>query len=130
MKIDVYDFKQLARNSRLSSFSEDALESMFDYYEEIDTDVDYDPVAFDCEWTEFTENELIEQYKKSTDEDDRIRYYAARIYTNLIRWRKAVYWRIDEKQLKEDFMQMYHEFGQENSIWKYRFSFSLGCSYS
>lgn len=63
---------------------------------------------------------IIEQYKKSTDEDDRIRYYAARIYTNLIRWRKAVYWRIDEKQLKEDFMQMYHEFGQENSIWKYR----------
>ena len=55
MKINVYDFKQLARNSRLSSFSEDALESMF---------------AFDCEWTEFTENELIEQYSYLLDEEE------------------------------------------------------------
>ena len=70
MKIDVNDFKRLARNSRLSSFSEDALESMFDYYEEIDTDVDYDPVAFDCEWTEFTENELIEQYSYLLDKEE------------------------------------------------------------
>ena len=70
MKIDVNDFKQLARNSRLSSFSEDALESMFDFYEEIDTDVDYDPVAFNCEWTEFTENELIDQYDYLVNEDE------------------------------------------------------------
>ena len=70
MKIDVNDFKRLARNSRLSSFSEDALESMFDYYEEIDTDVYYDPVAFDCEWTEFTENELIEQYSYLLDKEE------------------------------------------------------------
>lgn len=70
MKIDVYDFKQLARNSRLSSFSEDALESMFDFYEETDTDIDYDPVAFNCEWTEFTENELIEQYSYLLDKEE------------------------------------------------------------
>ena len=70
MKIDVNDFKRLARNSRLSSFSEDALESMFDFYEETDTDVDYDPVAFDCEWTEFTENELIEQYSYLLDKEE------------------------------------------------------------
>ena len=70
MKIDVNDFKRLARNSRLSSFSEDALESMFDFYEEIDTDVDYDPVAFNCEWTEFTENELIDQYDYLVNEDE------------------------------------------------------------
>ena len=70
MKIDVNDFKRLARNSRLSSFSEDALESMFDFYEETDTDVDYDPVAFDCEWTEFTENALIEQYSYLLDKEE------------------------------------------------------------
>ena len=64
------NFKQLARNSRLSSFSEDALESMFDFYEETDTDVDYDPVAFDCEWTEFTENEFIEQYSYLLDKEE------------------------------------------------------------
>lgn len=70
MKIDVYDFKQLARNSRLSSFSEDALESMFDYYEESGTDVSYDPVAFNCEWTELTGEELIEQYSYLLDSDE------------------------------------------------------------
>lgn len=70
MKIDVYDFKQLARNSRLSSFSEDALESMFDFYEETDADVDYDPVAFNCEWTELTGEELIEQYSYLLDSDE------------------------------------------------------------
>ena len=70
MKIDVYDFKQLARYSRLSSFSEDALESMFDFYEETDTDVDYDPVAFNCEWTEFTKKELIEQYSYLLDKEE------------------------------------------------------------
>ena len=69
MKIDVYDFKQLARNSRLVSFSEDALETMFNYYEECEN-VDYDPIAFDCEWTEFTENELIDQYDYLVNEDE------------------------------------------------------------
>ena len=70
MKIDVYDFKQLARYSRLSSFSEDALESMFDFYEETDTDVDYDPDAFNCKWTEFTKNEHIEQYSYLLDKEE------------------------------------------------------------
>lgn len=70
MNIDVNDFKQLASYSRLVSFSEDALEKMFDYYEESGTDVSYDPIAFNCEWTEVTENELIEQYSYLLDEEE------------------------------------------------------------
>lgn len=69
MRIDVNDFKQLARGSRLVSFSEDALETMFDYYEECEN-VEYDPVAFNCEWSEFSEKELIGQYDYLIDEDD------------------------------------------------------------
>ena len=69
MKIDVNDFKQLARDSRLNVFSEEALEQMFDYYEEVEN-IEYDPVAFNCEWTEFTENELIEQYGYLVSEDE------------------------------------------------------------
>lgn len=69
MKIDVNDFKQLARDSRLNVFSEEALEQMFDYYEEVEN-IEYDPVAFNCEWTEFTENELIEQYSYLLDKEE------------------------------------------------------------
>lgn len=69
MKIDVNDFKQLARDSRLNVFSEEALEQMFDYYEEVEN-IKYDPVAFNCEWTEFTENELIEQYSYLLDKEE------------------------------------------------------------
>lgn len=69
MKIDVNDFKQLARDSQLNVFSEEALEQMFDYYEEVEN-IEYDPVAFNCEWTEFTENELIEQYDYLVNEDE------------------------------------------------------------
>ena len=42
---------------------------MFDYYEEVEN-IDYDPVAFNCEWTEFTENELIEQYSYLLDKEE------------------------------------------------------------
>lgn len=69
MKIDVNDFKQLARDSQLNVFSEEALEQMFDYYEEVEN-IEYDPVAFNCEWTEFTENELIEQYSYLLDKEE------------------------------------------------------------
>lgn len=70
MNIDVNDFKRLASYSRLVSFSEEALGKMFDYYEESGTDVSYDPVAFNCEWTELTGEELIEQYSYLLDSDE------------------------------------------------------------
>lgn len=70
MNIDVNDFKRLASYSRLVSFSEEALGKMFDYYEESGTDVSYDPVAFNCEWTELKGEELIEQYSYLLDSDE------------------------------------------------------------
>ena len=65
-------------------------------------------------------NRIIDKYKHSTDKDDRIRYYSAQIYTNLVRWRNSVFWRIDKNQLKEDFVNMYHEIGKEQTLWKYK----------
>ena len=64
-------------------------------------------------------NRIIDKYKHSTDKDDRIRYYSAQIFTNLVRWRNSVFWRIDKNQLKEDFVNMYHEIGKEQTVWKY-----------
>ena len=40
--------------------------------------------------------------------------------TNLVRWENSVFWRIDNNQLKEDFVKMYHEIGKEQTVWKYR----------
>lgn len=65
-------------------------------------------------------NRIIDKYKHSTDQDDRIRYYSAQVYTNLVRWRNSVFWRIDKNQLKEDFVNMYHEIGKEQTLWKYK----------
>ena len=69
MRIDVDDFKNLAKGAHLENFSEEALEEIFEYYEEFG-DVLYDPVAFRCEWTEFTEDELIENYRYIVDEEE------------------------------------------------------------
>lgn len=69
MRIDVDDFKDLAKGSHLENFSEEALEEIFEYYEEFG-DVLYDPDAFSCEWTEFTEDELIENYRYIVDEEE------------------------------------------------------------
>lgn len=62
---------------------------------------------------------IIDRFKQSTDKNDKIRYYAALVYTNLVRWRHSNKWNIDKNILKEDFVRMYHEIGQEKSIWKY-----------
>lgn len=69
MRIDVDDFKILAKGTYLEKFSEEALEAIFEYYEEFD-DISYDPVAFNCEWTEFTEDELIENYRYIVDDEE------------------------------------------------------------
>ena len=65
-------------------------------------------------------NRILKRYKQSTDKDDKMRYYTALIYTNLVRWNNAIYWRIDESQIKQDFVKMYHEIGNEKSLWEYR----------
>lgn len=65
-------------------------------------------------------NRIMDTYRHSTDKDDNIRYYSALVYINLVRWRNSVYWKIDQSQLKEDFVAMYHEIGKEQLVWKYR----------
>lgn len=65
-------------------------------------------------------SQILERYKQSTDKDDKMRYYVALIYTNLVRWENACYWSIDKSQIKQDFVKMYHEIGNEKSLWEYR----------
>ena len=52
---------------RENQFSYEALETMFDYYEEMENEcgieIEYDVIAFCCEWTEYEPEELYNDYR-------------------------------------------------------------------
>lgn len=51
---------------RLDNFSVAALEMLFDWYEEMERDCDiqleFDPIAICCDWSEYDEVDLIEEF--------------------------------------------------------------------
>ena len=52
------------------SFSREALEVMFDYYNDVGVDVEFDPIAFRCDWSEYeSEQDALEQYGVDSMED-------------------------------------------------------------
>lgn len=51
--LSLSDFRQAwATSERANSFSYEALELLYDYYEECDPDMELDIIAIDCEWLE------------------------------------------------------------------------------
>lgn len=54
------------RRGRDRQFSDAALEAMFEFYTELENgtgeEMEYDPVAFCCEWAEYTLDELRQDY--------------------------------------------------------------------
>lgn len=56
-----------------ASFTYEAADALFDYYydlsEDIGENVDFDAIAIRCEWSEYSEDELREQYNIGHDED-------------------------------------------------------------
>lgn len=49
----VYRFIDLFNQVRPQQFTHDALIKLFEYYEELDTTIEFDPVAICCEWSEY-----------------------------------------------------------------------------
>ena len=47
-----YDFSIMFNRIRPNHFSYEALGRLFDYYEELDEGMEFDPVAICCEWSE------------------------------------------------------------------------------
>jgi hypothetical protein len=82
MKTTVYqsDFREaFKRAGREKSFSYEALEMIFDYIEEYEQstgeEIELDVIAIDCEWSESTPQEIIDQYDtdintEGMDEDE------------------------------------------------------------
>ncbi|GHU79012.1 hypothetical protein AGMMS49992_30550 [Clostridia bacterium] len=69
--VDNYRFKkEFEDNGRDDKFTDDALDVLFDWYEEIDPDMELDVVAVACEWTEYDAEELADEYSHLLDEDE------------------------------------------------------------
>ena len=52
MTLSVYEFRDLFNQVRPQHFSYEAPGELFEYYEELGENVEFDPVAICCEWSE------------------------------------------------------------------------------
>lgn len=69
--IDSYDFrKEFANMDRADNFSNSALDILFNYYEEIDENMELDVIAICCDWTEYSQEELKADYGYKLDYDE------------------------------------------------------------
>ena len=72
--MSVYDFLNDWPTSRRDQFSRDALIALFDYYEAYEEDcgeeIEFDPVAICCEWTEYRDwSEVVSCYTDYSREE-------------------------------------------------------------
>ena len=52
MTLNVYKFRDLFSQVRPQQFTYEALGELFEYYEELDEGMEFDPVAICCVWSE------------------------------------------------------------------------------
>ncbi len=71
--IELNTFKLLWENSsRSKSFTECAIEELYEQLSQFEASNEYmqDTIAIDCEWTEYTEEELQNEYAKNLNSED------------------------------------------------------------
>lgn len=66
---DLYDFKrEFERYGRSNNFSDEAMEELYNYYDDLDEPYELDVIGICCNWTEY---ESLEEYAKEyMDESD------------------------------------------------------------
>lgn len=63
-------FHDLMNSRNAGAFSYDALDKLYDYYDELDTN-DFDPVATNCEWDEYADyDSLYSDYGYLIDDEE------------------------------------------------------------
>ena len=67
MTLDVYNFRDLFNRVRPQQFTYEALGELFEYYEEQGEDVEFDPVAICCEWSEVEQGS--EEHRDAVEAD-------------------------------------------------------------
>ena len=60
--INRYDFHEAFEDLRPYNFSPGALGQLFDYYEELNPDFELDVIAICGDWTEYDEDEFINEF--------------------------------------------------------------------
>ena len=67
MTLNVYNFRDLFNRVRPQQFTYEALGELFEYYEELGEDVEFDPVAICCEWSEVEQGS--EEHRDAVEAD-------------------------------------------------------------
>ena len=67
MTLDVYKFRDLFNQVRPQQFTYEALGELFEYYEELDEGMEFDPVAICCEWSEVEQGS--EEHRDAVEAD-------------------------------------------------------------
>lgn len=69
--IQLHDFRNAFSSFRPDSFSYAGLETLFNYFEMIGedcgTEIELDVIAIDCEYSEMTEEEIVNDYDKTPE---------------------------------------------------------------
>jgi len=65
----LFEFISDFRDYRPDQFSKEALERLFYYYDEFGEDIEFDPTAISCEWTEYDNIEEAEEEYGNIEED-------------------------------------------------------------
>ena len=63
--VNLYDFVDAFRKMDRDYYSYEAYEALYDWYEELDPDFELDVIAICCDWTEYTPEELENDYNNN-----------------------------------------------------------------
>lgn len=85
-----YDFVQAFEDmDRAENFTRRARQELFEYLEDLERDtgeeIELDVIALCCEWSEYTRDELAEQYPDQYDDDEDTMVEAFEEVTHIIR---------------------------------------------
>ena len=71
--VDLYQFRKAFESIRPENFSYEAVEALFDQYEEYERDsgeeMELDVIAICCDWTEYTKHEAVEAFLDDAEGD-------------------------------------------------------------
>ena len=84
-----YDFARLLSSDKNNWFTYEWALALFDYYDDLWEDFEFDAVAIRCDWDEMTQEELVKYYdydiqdwETFDNDDDRLEYIIERLNNN------------------------------------------------
>lgn len=62
------EFRDNFKRSRPNNFSYDGLSALYNYFNDMDEDIEFDPIAISCDFTEYTLEEIQEAYDEAPED--------------------------------------------------------------